>query len=743
MRRIMANLSPSPEPMTGRNAARRWQGAAALSLILLGGLLNFPARAWTPGAGSPAAVGGFIVDPTNRTDVLSFYNTIYTASQNYANEMNWAGSVANNMPGSTSATFKDDVCRRVNFYRALTGQNANITIDATESSNDQFAAIMMAAQNELSHTPMQPWADYTTTGANAAGSSNLALGTYGPGSIDGYMMDNGSNNSVVGHRRWILYSLSQVMGTGDIPPTGDGFYDGSGNNYGSANALWIMNNFAASATPKFIGWPSSGYVPFPLMPARWSLSYPNANFASATVTMSQNGTNVPVSIISNVDNGYGDNTIVWVPSSLPTSISADTPFTITVSGIGGGGPTSVTYTTTLFDPNVLGYSVTISGSSTPATTGATYTFNAVPEADSYNLKISTGSTAAWDEGAEDSPTPQIIADTTGSYPLRETGTAHTGSKAFQLAFPGDVDGSGDAEPYDFSDQSFQVTREVIPTASSQLQFYDLGRFATTTTTLTAQVSTDNGLTWATIWTRAGVGLSSADWDASFVQNNVSLASYAGQVILVRFYLSSNGQSVVTSATQNDGFFIDDITITSSTLLVNTTVTALAGSATSFALNATTAGTALTAGTGYYLRIQPIVGTKLFNFSAYDLVTAQTPAGSNYSGWVSQYSAVTGGPAGDYSQDGIANGYKYAFGLNPTIRNSPASIPAASFSGGNLTLSYTAPANISGVTYGAQSSFDLQAWTPITDTGSGNTHIFSVSASGHSKIFIRHYLTFAP
>ena len=118
----------------------------------------------------------------------------------------------------------------------------------------------------------------------------------------------------------------------------------------------------------------------------------------------------------------------------------------------------------------------------------------------------------------------------------------TGAKAFQLAFA------------DFNDQSFQITRDILPSATSQLQFYDLGRFATTTSTLSAEISTDNGGTWASLWTRNGVGLNSVYWDPAFVSRNVSLAAYAGQIIRVRFILRYNGQGAVVSTSSNDGFF---------------------------------------------------------------------------------------------------------------------------------------------------------------------------------------------
>jgi len=54
--------------------------AGILSVLLFVGLL-LPASAWTPGTGSPNAVQGFIVDSSDRTDILAFYNTIYPASE--------------------------------------------------------------------------------------------------------------------------------------------------------------------------------------------------------------------------------------------------------------------------------------------------------------------------------------------------------------------------------------------------------------------------------------------------------------------------------------------------------------------------------------------------------------------------------------------------------------------------------------------------------------------------------------
>jgi hypothetical protein len=99
--------------------------------------------------------------------------------------------------------------------------------------------------------------------------------------------------------------------------------------------------------------------------------------------------------------------------------------------------------------------------------------------------------------------------------MRQTALKRNGAKAFQLVCP------------DFADQSFVIEQDVIPSATSGLQFYDLGRFATTTTTLHAEISTNGGGSWTSIWSRNGVGLSRDLWDSEFISRSVSLAAYAG------------------------------------------------------------------------------------------------------------------------------------------------------------------------------------------------------------------------
>jgi hypothetical protein len=135
----------------------------------------------------------------------------------------------------------------------------------------------MSAQGSLSHTPPTNWACYTTNGAEAAGKSNIGLGADGPGVIDLYVDDPGSGgNAAVGHRRWILYPPTKIMGTGSIPGTGGW----------AANALWVIGGTGSRpAQPAWVAWPPQGFIPYQILPKnsqRWSFSYRSATFTGAS-----------------------------------------------------------------------------------------------------------------------------------------------------------------------------------------------------------------------------------------------------------------------------------------------------------------------------------------------------------------------------------------------------------------------------------------------------------------------------
>ncbi|MHB1296041.1 MAG: CAP domain-containing protein [Anaerolineae bacterium] len=288
-----------------------------------------------------------LVDVYDRESSRRFYLQNYLASEGIA--CAWSGNHAACQPGATSQTFRDAVLRRIGYFRAMAGVPA-VTLNDTYDQQAQAAALMMSANRQLNHAPPTSWQCYSAVGAEGAGTSNLYLGVYGPSAITGYMRDPGSGNYAAGHRRWILYPNTQEMGTGDVPAA-----DG----YPAANALRVFDDHMWDPRPatreEYVAWPPPGYVPYQVVFARWSFALPNADFGAATVRMSANGADIPVSVSPIVD-GYGDNTLLWVPMGLGDGAvwpcpSGDTRYRVTVGNVRVDGATrTFTYDVVVFDP---------------------------------------------------------------------------------------------------------------------------------------------------------------------------------------------------------------------------------------------------------------------------------------------------------------------------------------------------------------------------------------------------------
>jgi uncharacterized protein YkwD len=284
------------------------------------------------------------IDPTDRQVSLDYFNQVYLASEGVPVE--WTGNHASCDPGETAAAFREAVRLRINYFRAMAGVPATVQLSGEYTRKAQQAALMMSANGTLSHSPPPTWLCYTAEGAQAAGSSNLYLGVYGPAAITGYMYDPGSGNYAVGHRRWILYPQTESMGTGDIPPVAG---------HWPSNALWVFDENMWHPRPQtreeYVAWPPPGYVPYNVVFPRWSFAYDEANFSGATVAMSSGGHSIPVTV-QPVFSGYGENTLVWEPGlAFGAPPPSDTVYRVTVSGVQIGGVTrDFAYDVLVFDP---------------------------------------------------------------------------------------------------------------------------------------------------------------------------------------------------------------------------------------------------------------------------------------------------------------------------------------------------------------------------------------------------------
>lgn len=487
----------------------------------------------------------FTVNTSSREEVRKFFNAVYTDSENV--DPQWTGDVANCIAGSVSDRFAEAVALRINWVRALAGVPAWVTLDPVYCQKAQKAALMISANNNASHTPPPTWQCYSLDGAEACGNSNLSIGSYGPDAIIRYIEDFGPFNYAVGHRRWLLYPNTRLMGTGDIPH----------NEHGpAANAVWIIDPYLSQPRPTtrepYVAWPPPGYVPYQVVFARWSFSYPKADFSATKVTMTSNS--IPVSVtVEPVEIARGENTVVWFMTGLDTTWmmrwpcpSSDVNFTVSVTDVlVNGVKTNFQYTVTVFDPNRAGPDTVlpeITGPASPAVGAANiYSFRQVQGATGYQWIAARRAPWTIVEDAE-IDRGDFVVKTSPGYQVRMQFPGSGGSRAWHLAhtFP--------------EDQWLQYKRIVLPGPATVLQYKSILRWATAAQEAHVQVSTDNAKTWVDVDLQVG----NDSGNAQFQTRSVSLANYANRPLLLRFlYHYADGDYYPQPDT---GWYLDDITI---------------------------------------------------------------------------------------------------------------------------------------------------------------------------------------
>lgn len=272
----------------------------------------------------------------DRLTMVEDYEKYFLGTQIINTTLSWNGDANNCVPGQITAQARQMTLDRINYYRRLAKLPTEVGFDDALTDMCQQAALMMHSNNELSHDPDSTWYCFSADGRLAASRSNLALGAHSSDAIALYMIDPGANNGPVGHRRWILYSRAKDFGMGST---------------NRAHALYVINNkIPAPESLDYVAYPGPGYFPAPLLPTRWSISVPKANFENAEVILKdEDGNDLDFEVLP-VKNGYGDNTLVWeVASDAINRFSEfDQTFFTTVNNINiGGQDTSFSYTVTV------------------------------------------------------------------------------------------------------------------------------------------------------------------------------------------------------------------------------------------------------------------------------------------------------------------------------------------------------------------------------------------------------------
>lgn len=295
--------------------------ALVLSAASLALLREPPAR--QPGAALTAEPARRqLVDRTDRRAVIDTFYDIWLRNQQVP--VGWTGSVRTCRPGQVSEAARAATRRQVNYFRALAGLRP-VTFDADLQAVAQRTALMMDANDQLSHDPPDSWRCRTEAGDRLAGRSNLALGSAVPGAraVSLYVRDPGAGNTAVGHRRWLFHPRTAAMAAGSTS---------------SANAVVVVGMPQHSEpVPRWTPWPPAGYFPAPLEPGgRWSLSTSvgRTDLTRAAVTVTdERGDRYPVRRLP-VVSGMGSRTLVWQVRDLRTPIvGGDVTYRVRVTGI--------------------------------------------------------------------------------------------------------------------------------------------------------------------------------------------------------------------------------------------------------------------------------------------------------------------------------------------------------------------------------------------------------------------------
>lgn len=240
-------------------------------------------------------------------------------------EGTWSGSVDACTVGDISAEGRANALRMVNLMRWLADLPA-VTTDDASNQQAQACALMMTANDELSHSPPMSWDCYSAAGAMGAGSGNISSAP-GVESVLSYMVDPG-NPTTLGHRRWILSNALGPIGLGSA---------GSG----GASCMRVFGG-KGKANKDWMAWPPPGAFPMQAYKDRynrvlddtgWSIQS-DLDLSNAQVTITSGGQDRPVKV-TELDPNYGSEQAI---SIIPDGWKAGAGNTYSVSVTGGEVP---------------------------------------------------------------------------------------------------------------------------------------------------------------------------------------------------------------------------------------------------------------------------------------------------------------------------------------------------------------------------------------------------------------------
>ncbi len=184
----------------------------------------------------------------------------------------------------------------------------------------------------------------------------------------------------------------------------------------------------------------------------------------------------------------------------------------------------------------------------------------------------------------------LIADISSGYSVIVTNVVAEGKKAYHLAHT------------EFAVQSLTLEDLVEVHQESLLAFRSRLGWATTKQEARAEISTDFGATWRTLWSQAGTD---GAGDTNFLYTSISLTNYAGTQAKFRFVYDPGapGSSYYSQADKGVGLYLDGIAVANVQEVVDTTIIDL-GTTNNFVFNPSSPGS-------HTLAIRPTVSDHAF------------------------------------------------------------------------------------------------------------------------------------
>lgn len=282
----------------------------------------------------PTDAGSEPSDPPDVTPPSGNVCTRWKTARADLSEGKWSGDAATCSAGDMTPAARDNALRLMNLYRSLAGLGP-VTMSAEGNRLAQACALLMRANNTITHAPPSSFKCYTAEAAKTAGGSSLSSGP-AVSSVDGYMIDPG-NPTTIGHRRWILSSWLTEVG------------------FGSADRFSCqyqpVKSMGAKGAKAWVAWPPEGEVPLQAFGSRyggqldqtgWTVQSDSINLRGAQVSVKSGGSDLPVTV-TQLGSGYGSTyAIRFAANGWTTKVGS---YHVEVSGV----PTPISYDVKVVD----------------------------------------------------------------------------------------------------------------------------------------------------------------------------------------------------------------------------------------------------------------------------------------------------------------------------------------------------------------------------------------------------------